>query len=103
MMPALLTRWSIRPWAATTASATSWARTASETSARWMSARPPAPTMPPGDGLELVLLDVDEDDRRSLGREVDGDGFADALGGAGHDRNAAFEPFHAAAPLRACS
>ena len=56
----------------------------------------------PGDGLELLLLDVHEDDRRPFGGQVQGDGLADPLGGAGHDRNAAFEAFHALAPWSAC-
>ena len=56
-----------------------------------------------GHGLELVLLDVDEDDRGALGGEVAGDRLADPLRGAGDDGDPSFEALHAAAPLRACS
>jgi hypothetical protein len=57
----------------------------------------------PGHGLELVLLDVDQDDRRALGRELAGDGLADPLGGPGDEGDPAFEELHVSLPLNARS
>ena len=100
-MPALLTRWSIRPWAATTAATAASTAAASPTSTARASARPPARGDRRGHGLELVRLDVDEDDRGALGGQVPGDGLADALGRAGDDRYPAFESHHPPTPLKA--
>src|SRR6266516_1864864 len=88
--PALLTRTSTRPNCRTTRSTIAWTAWRSLTSERIATAPGSASRCP----LRAGLVQVGDDDGRTLGGQLAGDCLTDALAGAGHDRDLVVEPAH---------